>query len=126
MHQCWYAENSLSFECDAPPPEGWNKVVAAAAPVGYYFTHKATNSFIVVNRLLAASEDVSWLANGPMGAGTFYVAANATALPILQKAASELGVAVAGVSSKPTGEPIRSPSSVTSRSFHASRSSIAV
>ena len=40
----------------------------AAAPAGYYFTHQANDSFIVVNRLLAAGEDVSWLrerADGP-------------------------------------------------------------
>ena len=55
-------------------------------PAGYYFTHQANDSFIVVNRLLAAGEDVSWLQNGPMGRGTFYVAAKPTTRAILQKA----------------------------------------
>jgi hypothetical protein len=65
---------------------------APAEPVGYFFSHQANDSFIVVNRLLAANEDVSWLPDDPTGRGTFYVAAKPTTLPILQKAAAELGV----------------------------------
>jgi hypothetical protein len=75
----------------------------APSPVGYYFSHQATNSFIAVNRLVAANEDVSWLTTGPMGAGTFYVAAKATTLPILQKAATELGVTFDGTPTAPAG-----------------------
>ena len=52
--------------------------IAAQAPAGYYFTHQANDSFTVVNRLLAAGEDVSWLQTGPLGPGTFYVAAKPT------------------------------------------------
>ena len=63
----------------AKAPAGAIKT-AQGAPVGYYFTHQANDSFIVVNRLLAANEDVSWLWNGPMGYGTFYVAAKPTTL----------------------------------------------
>ena len=63
--------------------------IAAQAPAGYYFTHQANDSFIVVNRLLAAGEDVSWLQNGPLGPGTFYVAAKPTTRPLLQKAATD-------------------------------------
>jgi hypothetical protein len=64
----------------------------STAAAGYYFSHQANDSFIVVNRLLAANEDVSWLSDGPAGAGTFYVVAKPTTLPILQKAATELGI----------------------------------
>src|ERR1019366_1694020 len=59
---------------------------------GYYFTHQANDSFVVVNRLLKAGEDGSWLSSGPEGVGTFYVAAKATTRPILDKAAAELGI----------------------------------
>ena len=59
---------------------------------GYYFTHAANDSFIVVNRLVAAGEDVSWLADGPFGPGTFYVSARSTTRPILEKAAADLGI----------------------------------
>ena len=57
----------------------------------------------MINRLVAAGEDVSWLANGPMGTGTFYVAAKPTTLPILQKAATDLGVSFQSTSTAPTG-----------------------
>jgi hypothetical protein len=87
---------------------GFAKVPAAAVPFaaspsGYYFSHKANDSFIVVNRLLKAGEDVSWLANGPMGAGTFYVAAKSSTMPILQKAAAELGITFQAATSAPSG-----------------------
>jgi hypothetical protein len=78
-------------------------VKGAQGIAGYYFTHKADNSFIAVNRLLAANEDVSWLASGPMGTGTFYVAAKPTTLAILQKAATDLGVNFEAATAAPTG-----------------------
>lgn len=78
-------------------------ITGAQGAAGYYFSHKADNSFIAVNRLLAANEDVSWLASGPMGAGTFYVAAKPTTLPILQKAAAELGVSFEAATAAPAG-----------------------
>ncbi len=74
----------------------------AAAPVGYYFSHQVNDSFTVINRLLAANEEVSWLWNGPMGYGTFYVAAKPTTLAILQKA-TELGVSFQATTTAPTG-----------------------
>ena len=61
-------------------------------PVGYYFSHQANDSFITVNRLLAANEDVSWLPAGPLGPGTFFVAAKPTTGAILTKASVDLGV----------------------------------
>jgi hypothetical protein len=70
---------------------------------GYYFTHKADNSFIAINRLLAAGEDVSWLASGPMGTGTFYVAAKPTTLAILQRATADLGISFEAATSAPSG-----------------------
>jgi uncharacterized membrane protein YgcG len=85
----------------AKPPAG--AIKTAAAPVGYYFSHQATNSFIAINRLVAAGEDVSWLASGSMGNGTFYVSARPTTLPILQKAAADLGLSFESTSTAPTG-----------------------
>ena len=78
-------------------------IAAAPAAAGYYFTHQANDSFIVINRLLAAGEDVSWLQNGPMGRGTFYVAAKPTTRPILQKAAAELGITFESAATAPAG-----------------------
>ena len=87
----------------AKAPAGAVRPPQAQAPVGYYFTHQANNSFVVINRLLAANEDVSWLWNGPMGYGTFYVALKPTTLPIIQKAAADLGVTFQGTATAPTG-----------------------
>ncbi len=70
---------------------------------GYYFTHKANDSYIAVNRLTKAGETVSWLADGPMGAGTFYVAAKATTRATLDKLAVDLGLTFQAASSAPTG-----------------------
>ena len=60
------------------------------------------DSFTAINRLLAASEEVSWLRNGPMGQGTFYVAAKPTTRAILQKA-TELGVSFQPATTAPSG-----------------------
>ena len=74
----------------AKVPAGNVKTAQAAA--GYYFTHRANDSFIAINRLLKAGEEVSWLDNGPLGRGTFYVVAKPTTRALLDKAAAELGV----------------------------------
>ncbi len=70
---------------------------------GYYFSHQSNDSFIAINRLLAANEDVSWLWNGPMGQGTFFVANKPTTRAILQKAATDLGVSFEGTATAPAG-----------------------
>jgi hypothetical protein len=95
----------------AKPPAGAIKTAgsgaslaaAQGAAAGYYFSHKATNSFIAINRLVAANEDVNWLANGPLGYGTFYVAAKPTTLALLQKAAADLGLTFESTVTVPTG-----------------------
>jgi hypothetical protein len=75
----------------------------AQTVAGYYFSHKSTDSFIALNRLLAAGEDVSWLWSGPMGYGTFYVAAKPTTRAVVQKTATDLGVSFEGAAAAPTG-----------------------
>jgi hypothetical protein len=75
---------------------------AQTAP-GYYFSHKSNDSFIALNRLLAAGEEVSWLWNGPMGYGTFYVTAKASTRAVMQKAATDLGVSFEAATAAPTG-----------------------
>jgi hypothetical protein len=75
-----------------PSTSGAGSAGAQSAAAGFYFTHAANDSFIVVNRLVAAGEEVSWLADGPFGPGTFYVAARPTTRPILEKAAADLGI----------------------------------
>jgi hypothetical protein len=79
-------------------------VTGPANAPGYYFGHKTNNSFIAINRLVAAGEDVRWLDAGPMGEGTFYVAAKPTTRAALQKIAADTGVAFEAAASAPIGE----------------------
>ena len=72
------------------------------APAGYYFSHQMNDSFTAINRLLKAGEQVSWLANGPMGPGTFYVAAKASTPAGLQKV-TDLGVSFQVVTTASAG-----------------------
>jgi hypothetical protein len=76
---------------------------AQGTATGYYFSHKSNNSFIAVNHLLAAGEEVSWLQNGPLGLGTFYVTAKASTRAAIQKEATALGVNFDAATSAPTG-----------------------
>jgi hypothetical protein len=88
-----------------PPPPG--QVRQAANAVGYLLSHQVNDSFVAVNRLLKAGEEVYWLKGGSdpaMGTGAMYIPARATTLPILQKAAKEIGVTFNAVTSKPPGE----------------------
>ncbi|HYN09323.1 MAG TPA: M14 metallopeptidase family protein [Vicinamibacterales bacterium] len=85
----------------AKPPAG--SIRGAQSTAGYYFSHKSNDSFIAINRLLNANEDVTWLWNGPMGYGTFYVASKPTTRAILDKAATDLGVSFEGTATAPTG-----------------------
>ncbi|MEO8075487.1 MAG: M14 metallopeptidase family protein [Acidobacteriota bacterium] len=81
-------------------------ITRTPAPAGYYFSHQKNDSFIVVNRLLAAGEEVSWLESGPFGRGTFYVAAKPTTLPILQKG-TDLGIDFEATPASPSGPAAR-------------------
>ncbi len=76
-------------------------IAPAQGAAGYYFTHQANNSFIVINRLLKAKEDVYWLRTGPLGDGTFYVAARPSTRALVEKAAAELGVSFQAAASAP-------------------------
>jgi hypothetical protein len=88
-------------------------VAQALAGGGYLLSHQMNDSFIAVNRLLKANEDVYWMksafsANGRQyPAGTIYVAAKATTLPILQKVAGETGLTVGAARSRPTGDALK-------------------
>ena len=66
--------------------------VSVMTTKAYYFSHEWNDSFIVVNRLLAAGVAVKVLPRGPMGNGTFLVENTPVSAPILKKAAVELGI----------------------------------
>jgi hypothetical protein len=94
----------------AQPPPG--RVTGNPRPVGYLVSHHQNDAFIVVNRLLAAGEDVYWLRDrsaGPASGGTgwMYIAARPTTRALLDRAAAELGLVFVGVDAPPTDDAVR-------------------
>jgi hypothetical protein len=84
-------------------------------PAGYLISHQSNYSFTLVNRLLKANAEVYWLqgaaqaAGVDLGTGAIWVPASAAALPVLQKGASDLGVAVYAIAKPPSGDAFRIP-----------------
>ncbi len=72
---------------------------------GYLLSRGPNDSFVAVNKLLAAGEDVSWVTSGAH-AGAFYVAGNPSARGMLDTAAADLGLNPAGVSA-PSGATLK-------------------
>jgi hypothetical protein len=95
----------------APVPAG--KVTAAPSAGGYLLSHEVNDSFVAVNRLLKANEEVFWLkastsANGKTyPVGTMYIPAKATILPILQKLAADKGLTFDTVAAKPAADSMK-------------------
>jgi hypothetical protein len=85
-------------------------VTASNGAAGFVFSHQENDAFTAINRLLKAGEDVFWLrspitANGKSyPAGSFYVSARPSTLPIIQKAATDLGVSFDGTAARPSGD----------------------
>jgi hypothetical protein len=84
----------------ASPPAG---SVGGQDPAGWHFSHASNDSFIAINRLLAAGDEVRWLADGPLGTGTFFVAAGTGTRARLDEIAGDLGVSFEAATSAPTG-----------------------
>jgi len=95
----------------APVPKG--TVAAAPAGGGYLLSHQVNDAFVAVNRLLKANEEVSWMksastVNGKVyPAGTIYIAAKSTTLPILQKLVTDKGLSFDAVASRPAGDSMK-------------------
>jgi len=83
------------------------EITGPPRPAGYLFSHRQNSSFIVVNRLLAAGQDVYWLKDRtigfPNGTGAMYVAAGPATQLLVQAAAADLGVSFVGVATPPAG-----------------------
>jgi len=91
----------------APVPAG--KVAQAPSGGGYLLSHQVNDSFVAVNRLLKANEEVLWLkapltANGKTyGAGTIYIPSKATTQAIVQKVATDKGLVFDALAQLPAG-----------------------
>jgi hypothetical protein len=97
----------LKFEMLPPDP---GSIIGASNPAGYLISHHINNSFVLINRLLKNKSDVYWLqsaltADGQdLGTGTIWVPASASALPVLQKGARDLGITIHAVAKSPSGQ----------------------
>ena len=80
------------------PSSGGRKQEAA----GYVVSHAPNDAFVAVNRLLKAGQRVYW-----PDATSMYVAARASARPILEKAAAELGLTFTAVARPPAAEALQ-------------------
>jgi len=82
----------------------------ASKAAGFLIDHRVLDSFVAVNRLLKNREDVYWMknaftANGKSyPAGTIFIPAKASVLPILQKVAKDKGLTIEPADLKPAGE----------------------
>ena len=79
---------------------------------GWIVSHRANNSFILLNRLLKAGAEVYWLKAAPaghpeLGAGSLYIPASEAAAPIVVRAAKELGLDALAVNAKPAGDALK-------------------
>jgi hypothetical protein len=83
-------------------------VIGVEQPAGYLVSHHQNDAFVAVNRLMKADESVYWpsdrrIAGVPEGAGAMYVPRRAATLPVLRKAAVDLGLTFTGVTAPPQG-----------------------
>ena len=87
-------------------PAGRVSQVQRAA--GYYLSHAPNDAFVAINRLLKNGDEVFWLqpsvtANGKTyPAGTLFIAARSSTLPVLQTLATEKGLSFDGTAARPT------------------------
>jgi hypothetical protein len=82
-----------------PPPAG--RVTRSGNSAGYTFSHRLNDAFIAVNRLLQNGDEVYWRKDA---GGTMYVKARPQTLPVLEKAAAEVGVSFTGAPAAPPGD----------------------
>jgi hypothetical protein len=83
-------------------------VTGVEQPAGYLLSHHQNDAFVAVNRLMKAGESVFWpsdrrVAAATGGAGAMYVPRRAATLPVLRKAAADLGLMFTGVGAPPQG-----------------------
>jgi hypothetical protein len=93
------------------PPAG--KVTMLDGAAGYLTSHRVNDAFVALNRLLAANEEAYWL-KSPLTAqgraypaGTLYITAKNSTLPLLQKIAAELGVHFDATAEKPSADALK-------------------
>jgi hypothetical protein len=90
------------------PPAGSFQAKAGAA--GYVLDHRVNDTFVAVNRVLKAGGEALWMKGGfaadgkTYAPGTIYVPSAPAVVPVLDKAAREIGLAIESVVAAPKGE----------------------
>lgn len=85
----------------------------ASRAAGFLIDHRVVDAATVTNRLHKAGEEVFWMKSALMAngktypAGTIFVPNKTSVVPVLQKAAKELGVNIETADLKPAGEAYR-------------------
>ncbi|MBI2813061.1 MAG: peptidase [Opitutae bacterium] len=90
------------------PPAG--KVAPPTAD--WLVDHRSNNSFLLINRLLKAGAAVYWLKTPPpghpeFGHGAIYIPSSKQSLPIIERAAIELGLNAVATNLKPTSDALK-------------------
>ena len=80
--------------------------VTGTAGTGYLLSHSTNDSFVAINRLLAAGEEVSWITSGTQQ-GAFYVTSKPTTAAVVAKIAADLGVNFEGAARAAGGDAIK-------------------
>jgi hypothetical protein len=79
--------------------------VTGTGNAGYLFSHATNDSFVAINRLIAAGESVAWFTTGPQQ-GSFFVTARPSTNTAVTKLATDLGVNFEAVGTRPSGTAI--------------------
>jgi hypothetical protein len=84
-------------------------IAGPATGAGFLVSHSINDSFVLINRLLAAGQKVYWLTSATtaegkdLGRGAIWVPSTPDSSAIVKKAAQMLGVSATAVASAPTG-----------------------
>ena len=97
----------------AKPPAGTFPAANAKETAGFLLSHQVNDAFILINRLLKNNEEIYWTKKpfSALGktfpAGTIFIPAKPSVLPVLEKAAKGLGLNFEAADLKPSGEAYR-------------------
>jgi hypothetical protein len=96
----------LEKVADVVKPAGGH-VTNAQGAVGFTVPHRVNDAFVAVNRLLKANEEVFFVRDRKYqsedGTGVMFITAKPSTMPVLQKAAADLGLSFTGVTARPSG-----------------------
>lgn len=94
-----------AFDAPTKPIAGLAQPVpgtVSAGAAGWLVRHAYNDAFVVLNRVLKAGGEAHWVLDGPQQ-GAWFIARSTATVPLVEKAAKELGLDFSGVDAPPTG-----------------------